>query len=41
MPPEVLAQMQEVTARFKRVADLLEDDRVHLPFNVVRAHRVD
>jgi hypothetical protein len=41
MPPEALAQMQEVTARFKRIVDPLEDDQVSLPFTVVHAHRVD
>jgi hypothetical protein len=33
--------MQEVRDRFAKVADLLDDDRVHLPFTVVHAHRVD
>jgi len=41
MPPEALEQMREVTARFERIADLLDGDRVHLPFTVVHAHRVD
>ena len=41
MPPEALEQMKEVAARFERIADLLDDDRVHLPFTVVHAHRVD
>jgi SAM-dependent methyltransferase len=41
MPPEALEQMRNVTARFERVADLLVDGRVHLPFTVVHAHRVD
>ena len=41
MPPEMLEQMKEVTSRFERIADLLEDDRVYLPFTVVHAHRVD
>jgi SAM-dependent methyltransferase len=41
MPPEALEQMREVTARFERIADLLDGDRVYLPFTVVHAHRVD
>jgi SAM-dependent methyltransferase len=41
MPPEALKQMHEVRERFAKVADLLDDDRVHLPFTVVHAHRVD
>jgi SAM-dependent methyltransferase len=41
MPPERLEQMKEVTTRFERIADLLDDDRVYLPFTVVHAHRVD
>jgi SAM-dependent methyltransferase len=41
MPPEMLEQMQEVTKRFEKIADLLDDDRVYLPFTVVHAHRVD
>ena len=41
MPPEALEQMQDVKARFSTIADLLDGDRVHLPFTVVHAHRVD
>jgi hypothetical protein len=41
MPPEMLEQMKEVTNRFERIADLLDDDGVYLPFTVVHAHRVD
>ena len=41
MPPEALEQMQDVRARFSTIADLLDGDRVHLPFTVVHAHRVD
>lgn len=41
MPPEAVQQMREVAARFKKVAELLDGDRVHLPFTVVHAHRVD
>jgi SAM-dependent methyltransferase len=41
MPPEALEQMRQVTERFAKIAELLEDDRVYLPFTVVHAHRVD
>ncbi|MDT5209335.1 MAG: hypothetical protein QOF67_1750 [Mycobacterium sp.] len=41
MPPEALEQMRQVTERFAKVAELLDGDRVHLPFTVVHAHRVD
>jgi len=41
LPPEALEQMREVTARFERIADLLDGDRVYLPFTVAHAHRVD
>jgi SAM-dependent methyltransferase len=41
MPPEMVEHMKEVTTRFDRIADLLDDDRVYLPFTVVHAHRVD
>ncbi len=41
MPPETLEQMKEVSERFAKIAELLEDDRVYLPFTVVHAHRVD
>jgi hypothetical protein len=37
----MLEQMKEVTSRFDRIADLLDGDRVYLPFTVVHAHRVD
>lgn len=40
MPPEAVEQMHAVRARFRVVADLLDDDLVHLPFTVVHAHRV-
>ena len=39
--PEAVAQMQATAERFAKIADLLEDNRVHLPFTVVHAHRVD
>jgi SAM-dependent methyltransferase len=41
MPPEALEQLADVRARFSTIADLLDGDRVHLPFTVVHAHRVD
>jgi SAM-dependent methyltransferase len=41
MPPEALEQMRQVTERFAKIAELLDGDRVHLPFTVVHAHRVD
>jgi SAM-dependent methyltransferase len=41
MPPEALEQMRQVAERFAKIAELLEDDRVYLPFTVVHAHRVD
>ena len=41
LPPEALEQMRDVRARFSAIADLLDDDRVYLPFTVVHAHRVD
>jgi SAM-dependent methyltransferase len=42
MPPEALEHMRQVTERFAKIRDLLGDDnRVHLPFTIVHAHRVD
>ena len=41
LPAEALEQMKDVRARFSTIADLLDGDRVHLPFTVVHAHRVD
>jgi SAM-dependent methyltransferase len=41
LPPEALEHMRAVAARVARIADLLDDNRVHLPFTVVHAHRVD
>jgi SAM-dependent methyltransferase len=41
MPPEALEQMRQVSERFAKIAELLDGDRVHLPFTVVHAHRVD
>lgn len=41
MPPEAVEHIREVAARFEKIADLLDDGRVHLPFTVVHAHRVD
>ena len=41
MPPEVLEQMRAVSERFTKIAELLDGDRIYLPFTVVHAHRVD
>ena len=41
MPPEALEQMRAVAERFAKIAELLDGDRVYLPFTVVHAHRVD
>lgn len=41
MPPEALEQMRAVTERFTKIAELLDGDRIYLPFTVVHAHRVD
>jgi SAM-dependent methyltransferase len=41
MPAEALEQMADVRARFSTIVDLLDGDRVHLPFTAVHAHRVD
>jgi SAM-dependent methyltransferase len=41
MPPEAMEQMQAVAARFEKISELLDDNRVHMPFTVVHAHRVD
>ena len=41
VPPEALEQMQDLRARFEAIEKLLDGDRVHLPFTVVHAHRVD
>jgi SAM-dependent methyltransferase len=41
LPPEQLEQMQEVAKRFAAIVPLLDDDRLHLPFTVVHAMRVD
>jgi SAM-dependent methyltransferase len=41
MPPETMEQMRDVRARLSIITDLLDGDRVHLPFTVVHAHRAD
>ena len=41
MPPEALEQMRAVAERFTKIAELLDGDRIHLPFTVVHAHRAD
>jgi hypothetical protein len=40
-PREALEQMREVRSRFEKIADLLDDDWVYLPFTVMHAHRAD
>jgi SAM-dependent methyltransferase len=40
-PPEAMEAMRKVAERFAKIAELLDDDRVYLPFTVVHAHRVD
>jgi HSP20 family protein len=41
LPPEALEQMRTVNERFQKIVSLLDDERVHLPFTVVHAERVD
>jgi SAM-dependent methyltransferase len=41
LPPEAIERMRQVTERFAKIRDLLDDGRVYLPFTVVHAHRVD
>ncbi|HZA09279.1 class I SAM-dependent methyltransferase [Mycobacterium sp.] len=41
MGPEAVEQMSRVNERFATIAGLLDDGRVHLPFTVVHAERVD
>ena len=42
LPPEAVEQMRQTRERFAKIGELLADDgRVHLPFTVVHAHRVD
>jgi SAM-dependent methyltransferase len=41
MPPETLEQLKQMTERFAKISELLDDERVYLPFTVVHAHRVD
>lgn len=41
LPPEALERMQAVAERFKAISELLDDGRMHMPFTVVHAHRVD
>jgi SAM-dependent methyltransferase len=40
-PPEVAERMKDVAARYAKVAELLDDNLIHMPFTVVHAHRVD
>jgi SAM-dependent methyltransferase len=41
LSPETLEQMRSTAERFTKIAELLDDDRIHLPFTVVHAHRAD
>ena len=41
LPPEALEHMRAVADRYAVILPLIDDDRVHLPFNVVHAERVD
>jgi SAM-dependent methyltransferase len=41
MPPEQLEAMADMTRRYEAIGPLLDGDRVHLPFTVVHAVRVD
>jgi SAM-dependent methyltransferase len=41
LPPEALEHMREVAERYAAIVPLLDDDRVHLPFHVGHAERVD
>jgi hypothetical protein len=39
--PATLQQMRGVNDRFATIVNLIDDDRVHLPFTVVHAERID
>jgi SAM-dependent methyltransferase len=39
--PETLEQMRGINDRFATIVNLIDDDRVYLPFTVVHAERVD
>jgi SAM-dependent methyltransferase len=41
IPAEQLERMREIARRFAKIAPLLDDDRVHMPFTIVHAVRVD
>ena len=41
VPPEQLEQMRLVTERFAAITPFLDGDRIHLPFTVVHAQRID
>lgn len=41
LPPEAVEHIRNATSRFATITALLDDDRVHMPFTVVHAHRVD
>jgi hypothetical protein len=38
---EALEQIRQVSERFARIADLLDDDRVYLPFTSPPPHQLD
>lgn len=39
--PEAVEQFRALAARFEKIAELVDDGRVYLPFTVVHAHRAD
>jgi len=41
LPPETVEQMRKLAERYAAIVPLLDGDRVHLPFHVVHAERVD
>jgi SAM-dependent methyltransferase len=41
IPAEQLERMREIASRFAKIAPLLDDDRLHMPFTIVHAVRVD
>lgn len=41
LPPEELEQIRDVADQFEKIAERTDGERVHLPFTVVHAHRVD
>jgi hypothetical protein len=41
LSPQTLDQIRGFSDRFSRIAKLIDDDQVYLPFTVVHAERVD